>query len=314
MAAIPTSIRLAVVLLMPLATTSLHMATSVQQEGPPPSEGPAPEMTFVLDDVDNHEDETFDDFANFDADPADQGVLYNHMPKAGGTFLMRLLRAAVGRKHYDIRTEFQGMSRSDVNHNYVVGSVRNPCNYYLSLWSFGAERGGKMMSSIPKDKRYVYNTTSRNKDSKADIKKFREWVWMVNRPGFPGIMSVRFGRSYGNLNDTVVSAKPPFVLSVADLNAVRRSLSDTSKFMRRVNCWVRTESMDRGAHRCLLKYHNLTKLKVDWDAYRVQFKVGDQFQSSHGSCRDYFTPTLAAAVRRYESPIFKAFNYTKCCA
>ena len=84
--------------------------------------------------------------------------------------------------------------------------------------------------------------------------------------------------------------------------------------MKRVDCWVRTEVIDKDASHCLMKYHNMTHVTVDWDAYKAQLNVGDKFQSSHGSCLDYFTPELAAAVREYEAPIFEAFKYDKCCA
>jgi len=241
-------------------------------------------------------------------------LLYDHMPKAGGTFIAPLLRNAVGRTYFGIRTEFEKLTARDVDVAFTVGSVRNPCNYYLSLWAYGADHGGSMMSVIPRKKRYVYKTTSPNKDSQADIQKFQDWVNMVNRRDFPGIMSVRFAWSYAPVDMDIHAVKPPMKLADSELESVRRSLADPRKFMSRVSCWIRTESMSEDTRTCLETWQNKSGSAVNWDAYARQYTNGRHFESSHGRCADYFTEELAALVMELEAPLFQAFNYSQCCA
>lgn len=239
--------------------------------------------------------------------------LYDHMPKAGGTFLIPLFRHSVGRENFDFRPEFSNVTWRDIEANFVVGSVRNPCDYYVSLWAYGSDHGGAMMHKIPKKDRYVYENTSANRDSREDIRRFHQWVRMLNKKGHPGIMSVRFARSYAVLRRDIKSMAPPMALDDEDLEAVRRALA-TPAFFKRVDCWVRMENVSEDAQDCLLRWGSKTGLPVNWTAFVHGVEDNYQLPSVHGECRSYFTPQLVKEVFEFEAPLFEQFNYTDCCA
>lgn len=247
-------------------------------------------------------------------DAAD-GLVYDHMPKAGGTFLIKLLKAGVGTGNFGKRTEFQNLTQENIDLNFVVGSVRNPCDYYLSLWAYGVEHGGAMRGNIwpHKQRDFVYNATSWNKRSAADIDKFRKWVALINMKGRPGVMSVRFAKSYGVLDRDIRAHYPPQALTDEELDSVARALA-TPAYLDRVNCWVKSETLEADSRRCLREWHANTGIPIDWASYRRTYRTANQLSSSHGHCRAYFTPELAQAVRTLEAPIFRDFGYTTCCS
>lgn len=240
-------------------------------------------------------------------------ALYDHMPKAGGTFLMHLIRAAVGHRNFDHLGEFAELTQETIDSTFVIGSVRNPCDYYVSLWAYGAERGGAMMSRIPDEAKYVYKTTSPGKDSFEDIRRFRHWVRWINKEGRPGVMSVRFARSYANMDMDIKAQFPPARLDDASLDAVERALS-TPDFLQRVDCWVQAEKLDQDTRECLRDWVRKTHVQLDWGAYEDALHHSNQLQSTHSRCNDYFTRELAQEVRALEAPIFNAFGYDSCCA
>jgi len=242
-----------------------------------------------------------------------QRLLYDHMPKTGGTFLVSLFRSAVGKKNFVFRSEFSNLTRKNVSDNFVVGSVRNPCDYYVSLWAYGAEHGGSMMSHIPKEERYLYETESSHKDSTKDKAMFQAWVRMINKKGQPGVMSVRFARSYSRVNPGIVAAAPPMRLEKKQLDNVKKAL-EGADFMQRVDCWVRTETVQADAKACLQAWQQNTGNRINWRRYRDVLRHGNQLQSSHAHCKDYFTPELEARVREHEAIIFDHFGYDTCCA
>lgn len=241
--------------------------------------------------------------------------LFDHMPKTGGTYLMKLFNSAVGSQNFEKRSEFANVTQDDIDNNFIVGSVRNPCDYYLSLWAYGVEHGGAMKHTIrPASTRdYVYHTTSKYKNSTEDIRRFRRWVRLISKKGHPGVMSIRFAQSYAVLEKAIPAAFPPQHLKKDELDTVARALA-TPDYKNRVNCWVKAEKLGRGASECLNQWHTLTGRKINWRGYNEALGHANRLESSHGRCRDYFTYKLAQAVRDLEAPIFRDFDYRGCCA
>ena len=69
-------------------------------------------------------------------------LLYNHMPKTGGSTIRKYL-ADAEIKHL-IVSEFKKTLNEDMSKYFIIGSVRSPCNYYLSLYSFGRDGHGAL--------------------------------------------------------------------------------------------------------------------------------------------------------------------------
>ena len=85
-------------------------------------------------------------------------LLYNHNPKAGGGTILQVLRRATPCEHLVDRNahrpwwedktrnescyvnvrEAQASGRGDQRQAFVLGSVREPCDHYVSLWAFGS--------------------------------------------------------------------------------------------------------------------------------------------------------------------------------
>lgn len=275
-----------------------------QQQAPPVS------LTFIpVEPVDETDEEQgLADLRQLD--PSGKNILYDHMPKAGGTYLINILRAAVGKKNFKKRKEFEGLSVMDKLSTFTMGSIRNPCDYYLSLWSYGVDHGGAMRHKVPAA--WVYNVTSPMKDSDHDIYKFRDWVRRVNTKGKPGVMSVRFAVSYIRGAGNITGSLPPSVMDNTDLEVVQRGLRRFNKSS--IDCWARGESLVEDTRRCLKQWHNNTGGKVNWDDFAYALKTADTLASIHAPCERYFNEEITQLVHTLEEPIFKMFDYSTCCA
>lgn len=238
-------------------------------------------------------------------------LLYDHMPKADGTFLSDILRKGAEKKHFVLRREFDSLTDSDRLNTFTVGSVRNPCDYYVSLWSYGVEQGGSLFAKVPPEQRWVYSTKAEMKNSQADIFAFRKWVQYMNRPGFPGIMSVRFAKSY--VKGVDVDAKwPPASLNDTVLREVNQKLAAFDK--QDIKCWVHHETLVQDADSCLLKWSFHSHTRPQWGDYNEAKKASFKKASTHAPCTAYFDAATAEMVKDAEQHIFRLFDYPTCCA
>lgn len=242
--------------------------------------------------------------------PGGKVLTYDHMPKAGGTYLEHMLRTAVKMRHFHLLREFDTLQTQDVLTTFTVGSIRNPCDYYLSLWSYGVEHGGAMKHTIPPDVQYVYNTTTPDKSSQEDIDHFRAWVKGINVPGWPGVMSVRFAKSYVRDAAGIDGSRAPVSLPRGDLTIVRRDMRRFEKD--HVDCWVRTENMNEDTTECLKRWESAGGM-VYWEDYNAAQATAPLWSSDHLPCSSYFDQETANLVWSLEGPIFRLFNYNTCC-
>ena len=157
-------------------------------------------------------------------------LLFNHNPKAAGGSILELLRQfkpneIVIKGHQgltaEVRQQLRNMSHNKKNENhhvvvnttlvhvreesctksmdrdlgFVLGSVREPCSQYLSLWIFGSQgRGGfyhqhqdKLGSLYGRDDPPFFNSTT-------DIRRFEQWL---ENDIVHGYVTKRFRHSYG---------------------------------------------------------------------------------------------------------------------
>ena len=66
-------------------------------------------------------------------------LLFNHLPKAGGKYAIKVLNKHVPRDDISISREFRHTTKEDRETHFVIGNIREPCSYYLSLWHFGLQ-------------------------------------------------------------------------------------------------------------------------------------------------------------------------------
>ena len=202
--------------------------------------------------------------------------VYNHMPKCAGNTLIDIFTEAIPPENLIIESEFETVVPAD-NESFVVGSVREPCDYYVSLWSYGAAGQGslhkKLNQSCGSD--CFYGTDS----SPAASPTFQAWL-----PIAVGTMGLRFNNSYPT-----------------------RELTD---------CWVRTEYVDQDTRRCLNMYETIGG-PVNWTAANYMLDLSTKKNdnpSAHGACSDYYNDESMELIRGGDDGfIFDAFAYQGCC-
>lgn len=245
--------------------------------------------------------------------PYSDKLLYDHMPKTGGTYIAKVVRAAAGRNKFTLVREFDHYNHSLFDEHFTIGSVRNPCDYYLSLWSYGVDFGGRMRSHLPEESRWLYETEAQLKDSPADMLRFRRWVREISRPGYPGIMSLRMFISYAAQGRAVPRGwLPPASMTTEVLNWVRRSMRHFTR--KHINCWVYSENLDEDLQNCLAKWEKQSGQAVDWSKYNFAKQAAYEKRSDHGKCQDYFDPDTVKLIWDLEGNLFEKFGYDKCCA
>jgi hypothetical protein len=87
-------------------------------------------------------------------------LLYNHFPKAGGTQI-KLVLDHLGILHVVVH-EFEATTKEDMANYFVIGSVRAPCSYLLSLYSYGRDGAGELRTEIGRSNhsafKFIYET------------------------------------------------------------------------------------------------------------------------------------------------------------
>lgn len=256
-------------------------------------------------------------------------VLYNHMPKAGGSFLKRVLPGAVGKGNLVVEPEFHPLlDKDDDPQTFTIGSIRNPCDYYVSLWAFGSDGKGSFQGRVKRypDGKALYAATSR-RDTKEDVDRFRLWLKTIVAPApgkegtfdpekEPGLETARFALSYGRdpyMNDEDVQwrlSRPPRDFSEEDRQVVKSSMNKFDSAS--LDCWVRTEHLEADAKTCLSQFGQRGG-HVDWNQFEVAVGSISHNPSEHLPCRSYFDAETERLVRTIERPIFELFGYDKCC-
>lgn len=72
-----------------------------------------------------------------------QTLLYNHVPKCGGSAIKSVLRSVVRPQHLRVVHEFQGSGRAEQETAFVISSLRDPCSYYVSLFAYSVTKKGR---------------------------------------------------------------------------------------------------------------------------------------------------------------------------
>eukprot|EP00811_Abedinium_folium_P001692 NODE_11551_length_1279_cov_3.455729.p1 GENE.NODE_11551_length_1279_cov_3.455729~~NODE_11551_length_1279_cov_3.455729.p1 ORF type:complete len:316 (-),score=93.88 NODE_11551_length_1279_cov_3.455729:260-1207(-) len=234
---------------------------------------------------------------------------YNRLPKAGSGFVKRLIEGTGLDDHFRLEKEFDPMQPDDTQ-RFTIGSVRNPCNYYVSLYSYGVIGHGEIRHELG-HKYYKANDTA----------TFKKWLTRVmqskkakNEPSEgPGIESIRFIQSYSS--------------SELGLKAMTGSLSKIGKKQLKtysnalkafdpssVKCWVKTENILEDVKTCLSRYQSESGVQVDWAKFNNSAATIWQNPSRHKACKDFFDDEAEAFVRSTDKYIFQHFNYETCCS
>jgi hypothetical protein len=252
------------------------------------------------------------------------------------------LREAVPPNYVVIREEFDSMTKEDHEGAFTIGSIRNPCDYYVSLWAFGSET--KKMNRYadfaalafdPNISNYLGVSDSLN--TTEDLQRFSHWLRYLMPTCNPGLESARLAFGYAEATHTYVGLERslthrPSVESVATHtygfklpaelrhmhhNATLRNLLqdsidafDTAS----VDCWVKAENLEDDLKRCLYAYEeSVGATVVDWANFTRAMSVKKN-SSPHQPCAFYYNDANKAFVTSADQATFEKFGYDTCCA
>ncbi len=185
-------------------------------------------------------------------------LVYLELQKTASTLIGALLVDLFGAEH---RYPKHGLLPTDCESRFVVGSVRNPWDYYVSLWSFGGQGDGGMhrrltqrnlrraRRALPRPGPLLAELRKPTSDWRSTYaephtpEKFRSWLSKVHdarRAGqidapygaaelrhVAGYATYRYGRLYSGDLETVLRANTP-----AELRATVAASSLPNAFIR----------------------------------------------------------------------------------
>jgi hypothetical protein len=263
-----------------------------------------------------------------------KGLLYNHIPKTGGTVVHHMLQAILspgGEPKYQMDTRGSTppgaldesmpryvyqmdqlkdaggnpmpISSGDGHKYFVIGLVRRPCDYLLSQWvekSNEAHKGGNWGAD--------WYGTSSPYSSEVDKGKFHDFVGgVVNATNKAGHSSVK-------LMDA------PF-MSVG----TRVRGYDAAKDGGYLHCIMYTHSLVNDFKACIRQYQNcggqvdptLFTDKVIEQAVEQATKderAGGRSVGDHAPCSAMFDSKTQSAVMAIEGPTISKYNLGSCCS
>jgi len=257
--------------------------------------------------------------------------LYDHLPKAGGSFIRGIFDSPgnVGKvlppENLRLVTEAETLTEDERRETFTVGSVRNPCEYYVSNWAFFSK------INFPGKEPDIYGV-SEDLNTQEDQMRFAKWLrWMMPDSKPPGLLTSRVLWSY--FNETVgsvrrhpdIHATEPWSEQERRVYVAAADKIDPST----VDCWIKTESVPADLRRCLELFEIQAGSKiVNWAEFDkiiaqrekqhddVKMEVWTK-NSGHKKCNFYFDAFdegLKDYVYLMDYAIFDKFGYKTCCS
>jgi len=269
----------------------------------------------------------------------DDVFLYDHLPKAGGSFIRAVLTGGdagvskvISSDHVRVIEEGGTLSEEDRQLTFTVGSVRNPCDYYVSCWAFS----GRLPAAVQKAGGFQetggeeYYGTSDELNTPEDQQRFGKWLRHVMPDGLaPGLLTARLLWSYANQSVANASRPEPNLQGWAEEDRLTYYAAALSFDPSSVDCWVRTETLTDDLRRCLVLFEDRAGSGiVNWNEFNetVALREGEHEDvkdvsmknvwtknSGHQPCEFYFDKANADFVLETDSTIFSKFGYSACC-
>lgn len=276
-----------------------------------------------------------------DGDVEYETIILNHLAKAGGSFVRKILRHCLKNTSYlNIEHEKDSLSSNDVKDasRFVIGLVRNPYDYYVSLWGYTSYPNTCCYKSALTSEEREQDLGRDNPYGKTDEDKarFRKWLRDISADNL-GVESLRFYGSYLRQPDHAtpegwhyLKSKAPEVqdhMSVID-EALRQFTPDSGP----VTCWVHTENLVDDVRKCLEMYegsndHGVlgsvisdTRL-VDWPRFEQIITDPRHVPAStpedalgHVPCSEFYDQETLDLVERMDHTLLRSFGYPKGCS
>eukprot|EP00812_Abedinium_dasypus_P006161 NODE_1776_length_1064_cov_628.483647.p1 GENE.NODE_1776_length_1064_cov_628.483647~~NODE_1776_length_1064_cov_628.483647.p1 ORF type:complete len:293 (+),score=32.88 NODE_1776_length_1064_cov_628.483647:3-881(+) len=234
-------------------------------------------------------------------------LTYSKLSKTG-TKTMGLVFSAAGLHNLQVRPEFSPLRAQD-QRRFVIGTIRNPCEWYVSLYSYCAAERGWFHLETPSSLKRV-----------NDPKTFRKWLRWVSHSekapsrdlvAGPGLLSVRFAKAFTYEMAGLPEARALMYLSKNAFHQYEKALKtfDASN----VDCWIHTGNFAEGVRECLRRYEGISGVAIDWNRVEKVLRGQKQNKSTHKPCVSFFDEQAEAFVRSADAHMFRLFNFTSCC-
>jgi hypothetical protein len=269
-------------------------------------------------------------------------LLYDHLPKAGGSFIRSILvghfsntdvknvapEHVLAPENVRIVREFEGLTEEDRRYTFTVGSVRNPCDYYVSNWAFWIQN-----PDYPAE----YHNVSEDLNTTEDQRRFEKWLrMMMPDPEPPGVLTARMLESY--FTESVANASGRLSncfndTSCREANRLIYVAAVASLDPSAVDCWIKVENLTSDFRRCLTLFEQQAGSNiVNWTAFdslsaRREQELQNRMDwsnnglgtknSGHQKCNFYFDyegGRLKDFVYKADFAIFNKFGYQSCCS
>jgi hypothetical protein len=265
-----------------------------------------------------------------DEPPADTLIMdpkltVNHNPKCGGTFVRDALSASVADAY--IQEEFEPVTMDATSTratDFVVGMVRNPFSYYVSLWSYNSCVTGRFINALTAEEKSEVlaqeaHCKAWNLGVDADDRvRFRKWLKLVNHPDV-GLASMRFYFKYVANSELGVQwggetakrcingegkCKGNFISADVIADGFHQFDSRKDKI-----CWVETGHLTETTKACLIQFEKEGG-HVDWTAFDNSVESGYRNPAPHGKISLFYDHESIQSVLTQDRYLFQYFQFS----
>uniref|UniRef100_A0A7S2DDG4 Sulfotransferase domain-containing protein n=1 Tax=Alexandrium andersonii TaxID=327968 RepID=A0A7S2DDG4_9DINO len=252
------------------------------------------------------------------------GLVYKHLSKTGGVYIRQLLLKAVNGSRMHLLREAEGLGpfRGVLQQKprpFVVGSMRNPCDYYVSLWAYNTQdKLGTMSRQDPELSELLGKDSDANYSSPEDIQRFRQWLRVLSGSRY-NYLSMRFWIGYFSPDPVKYKDCRIHKDCVEDEGLQDDMAHDLEPNVKPtgVDCWVYTESAQQDMRTCLNRYiQDQNATDIDWAYFdKKTARPGSlQHQSIHPPCARFFDKESVDFVRKTDRSLIDSFGFNTCCA
>jgi len=235
-----------------------------------------------------------------------RNLCFEHFPKAGGTFMVKVL------KHMDIpnlkiSSEFQ--QNCNPEKHFILGNIRDPCSYYLSLWAYGCKiwYGAFTKSFTWREDDKILHDLFYSDSYNATL--FQQWVRFVGSLNDFNLYSYRLAYKYGRGTNPAKN-----LLQMRESRNREEDLSSMKRVNEKVDCWIQTENMKEDMWKCLKEYENISHYSPNWEKFEEESsKTGEKRnRSDHKECSFYWTEDLKRYIYERDRVVIDTLDL-QCC-
>eukprot|EP00403_Amphidinium_massartii_P016162 CAMPEP_0178409306 /NCGR_PEP_ID=MMETSP0689_2-20121128/20395_1 /TAXON_ID=160604 /ORGANISM="Amphidinium massartii, Strain CS-259" /LENGTH=286 /DNA_ID=CAMNT_0020030445 /DNA_START=106 /DNA_END=966 /DNA_ORIENTATION=- len=242
-------------------------------------------------------------------------LVVDHVPKCGGTFVNFMAETLVDADSLRlVHEEFQLTADDYGPGKFVVGMVRNPFEYYISMWVYQGYFDRVTQEEMAAMRPLGVPAGSHPEDP-ARFSKFLHffsdpeigllsWLMFFSYLDADGVVAQTGWDWKGTVSDAFSDATTAASMRAKVLTALRGfSLEDSP-----VDCWVYTEDATAATRACFQRFSDLGG-KVDMLSFEAKVEDDHTNSREHLGCSAIYTQETLDFVRSGDSELFRAFGY-----